>query len=1076
MKKILILSLILLLGKFVNSQTTIAGWTFPTSNGNPTANISAECGNGTIYFDGTNGSDDWLSLSGALSFFTGYALNTPLCEESTATGALGFVNVAPGMNNKAFVIKTSTLGFNNISIDYVVRRPSTGFTKNSWYYSTDGINFTFLIDFTAFIGTSETLASIDFTSISEINNKPEVYFKVVLDGATSNSGNNRFDNINIKGTALPTPIDWANLQWPPNGNINEGDNFIVYAQAWINGATQNTGATPGLECWIGYSTENTNPNTWTNWVPAVFNVDVGNNDEFMANIGTAIQGGGTYYYASRWRYNGGQYYYGGYNTGGGGFWDGTNNISGILTVNGKPVISNVQHSPIVPKPNQNVTVTATITDDGSVSSAKLFYSTTTPIDTNTASQINMINTSGNTYSATIPAHPDNTTIYYLIAAKDNNNLSAISQEYSYTVQSNALPVITNVSHNPTAPTSQDVVTVTADITDPDGSITSATIYYSTTSPVDPLTAQSSQMTLLSGDTYRGFIPAFANNTTVYYVIKAVDNENGSTISNEYSYTVTNPTATIQLAGFVPQENFDMIGIIFNSKVPQTATSNYKLYIGNSTLLQPLFATIMEGITNDTVLLFFTKNSIPQDIVLDTIVEEFYNASYEFYASVIPIKYTNTLNPDGTIQNNKTATFAGLVTADDEYNQVWIQDNCGPYNGVLVYSNYLKDYVNVGDQIYFIGSRTEYNGMTELIQPIVFHIEQNIQEPCVTEVASILQINENIQSNTNPAEKWEGQLIKVTNVTVTQALSNYEYRATDGQYTIIIDDDAWYHYGNTTPFELNKNYNITGVVTFAYGKYKLNPRSAADIELVPVYDTSEFNAPDQQVPGGEINIAQINQQELLPIIKFNIVDPGQDGLPTIVEYFRIKIEAENTIDFLNDIDSGAFILNNIPIWPISNPQIVGNMLEFYFGNNQFVVPNGQTYEMLIKILPKPSAAGKTMKISINTGNSIAYQPTVSSSPLKQVDEDIPSEIFTFIYETTKTNEITQSSVVYPNPANTVLYLPVQATKVEIYNNLGQKILEKLNSSEIEVKNLTNGLYSIRVYTSDGKVAVTKFIKN
>lgn len=125
-------------------------------------------------------------------------------------------------------------------------------------------------------------------------------------------------------------LSWYNLQWPPTGNINQTQNLTVYAQCWEPGVTDLPGPGANILCWIGYSTSNTNPNTWTNWVPAVFNVDVGNNDEYMANLG-ALQSltPGTYYYASRFQYNGGPMTYGGYS---GGAWDGTSNVSGVLTV------------------------------------------------------------------------------------------------------------------------------------------------------------------------------------------------------------------------------------------------------------------------------------------------------------------------------------------------------------------------------------------------------------------------------------------------------------------------------------------------------------------------------------------------------------------------------------------------------------------------------------------------------------------------------------------------------------------------------------------------------------------------
>ena len=154
--------------------------------------------------------------------------------------------------------------------------------------------------------------------------------KYIILRAISAYGNNMFlDSLAIE--ALPD-VGWCNLQWPPNATITVGDSTWVFAQVWIDGLTSNPGVTPGLQAWIGINSENTNPNTWTNWVPATFNVDVGNNDEFMAYIGQNLPPG-TYYYASRFKYLQGNYNYGGYSAGGGGFWDGTNYVSGVLTVN-----------------------------------------------------------------------------------------------------------------------------------------------------------------------------------------------------------------------------------------------------------------------------------------------------------------------------------------------------------------------------------------------------------------------------------------------------------------------------------------------------------------------------------------------------------------------------------------------------------------------------------------------------------------------------------------------------------------------------------------------------------------------
>uniref|UniRef100_UPI002CA40937 choice-of-anchor J domain-containing protein n=1 Tax=Lentimicrobium sp. TaxID=2034841 RepID=UPI002CA40937 len=121
-------------------------------------------------------------------------------------------------------------------------------------------------------------------------------------------------------------------QWPPTATIALTENVSVYAQCWEPGVTPGAGPGVGIECWIGISSSDTDPSTWDYWVPAAYNTgfDPGsNNDEYFAEIGNA-QGipPGTYYYASRFRYLGGPFTYGGI----GGPWDGTTNVSGILTV------------------------------------------------------------------------------------------------------------------------------------------------------------------------------------------------------------------------------------------------------------------------------------------------------------------------------------------------------------------------------------------------------------------------------------------------------------------------------------------------------------------------------------------------------------------------------------------------------------------------------------------------------------------------------------------------------------------------------------------------------------------------
>jgi hypothetical protein len=142
----------------------------------------------------------------------------------------------------------------------------------------------------------------------------------------------RFDVTATVNAATCPVIDWANLQWPPSGTINNCGTHTVYAQVYKAGVTEAAGAGAGITAWIGYKTTNSNPNTWAagDWHLATFNTQAGNNDEYQYAI-TGLPAG-SYFIASRFQSNGGAYYYGGYNAGGGGAWDGTTNVSGTLTV------------------------------------------------------------------------------------------------------------------------------------------------------------------------------------------------------------------------------------------------------------------------------------------------------------------------------------------------------------------------------------------------------------------------------------------------------------------------------------------------------------------------------------------------------------------------------------------------------------------------------------------------------------------------------------------------------------------------------------------------------------------------
>lgn len=107
---------------------------------------------------------------------------------------------------------------------------------------------------------------------------------------------------------------------------------------------------------------------------------------------------------------------------------------------------------------------------------------------------------------------------------------------------NAFPSITNISINPNQVTSNDPVDILADITDSDGTVSSAVLNWGTTSGNLP---NSITMNNTSGVNYQTAtaIPVQADGTTVFYTITATDDDNDTATTTESSYTVQDPISS-----------------------------------------------------------------------------------------------------------------------------------------------------------------------------------------------------------------------------------------------------------------------------------------------------------------------------------------------------------------------------------------------------------------------------------------------------------------------------------------------------------------------------------------------------
>ena len=98
-----------------------------------------------------------------------------------------------------------------------------------------------------------------------------------------------------------------------------------------------------------------------------------------------------------------------------------------------PVISNISFSPQNPNENEVVSVTANITDDGSVANAILHWGFSS---SNLLNDINM-SSSGAVYSAQIPGQAAGQEVYFRIEASDNETNTSLSPIFNYQVNENA---------------------------------------------------------------------------------------------------------------------------------------------------------------------------------------------------------------------------------------------------------------------------------------------------------------------------------------------------------------------------------------------------------------------------------------------------------------------------------------------------------------------------------------------------------------------------------------------------------------------------------------------------------------
>lgn len=200
-----------------------------------------------------------------------------------------------------------------------------------------------------------------------------------------------------------------------------------------------------------------------------------------------------------------------------------------------------------------------------------------------------------------------------------------------------------------------------------------------------------------------------------------------------------------------------------------------------------------------------------------------------YSTPLPIAVVKENDASGVpLRANTLVTVRGVITVATEFGTpAYVQDNSG---GVAVYDYGFSGAVHPGDEVIVAGLVQPYNGLTELVNPILIATvgSGNTVTPLVVNAQQIAS------DGAGGVEIYEGMLVRMNRVTVSGtgswAYQNYTITDASGSAQIRVDDGTDL-IGRPVP---GGAFDVVGVVgqyvTSApyIGGYQIMPRSSADI--------------------------------------------------------------------------------------------------------------------------------------------------------------------------------------------------------------------------------------------------------
>ncbi|HEX7294435.1 MAG TPA: PEP-CTERM sorting domain-containing protein [Pyrinomonadaceae bacterium] len=128
-------------------------------------------------------------------------LGAPAGQALSLQGGTGTAN-----NGRNITFVVSTVGFANIIVSFATQGTSTGFNSNQFQYSLDGLSWVnFGSPFAPPSAFGSTPVVFNLSGIPGLNDNPNAAFRIIFNGSTTSTGNNRLDNVVFEGTSATIP-------------------------------------------------------------------------------------------------------------------------------------------------------------------------------------------------------------------------------------------------------------------------------------------------------------------------------------------------------------------------------------------------------------------------------------------------------------------------------------------------------------------------------------------------------------------------------------------------------------------------------------------------------------------------------------------------------------------------------------------------------------------------------------------------------------------------------------------------------------------------------------------------------